>query len=273
METVFLVIATMCYCIGNVGYFVYLLRDYEVLHRISWGILLVGAVFHGAAILLRSLSMGYLAVTSIQEALSFFAWVFVVTYLLIQLRLQLRILGSFVSPLVVVFMLLSLFLPTPIIPRSGVFQSGWFVIHVTTVFLANALFALAFGAGIMYLLQERQIKHKNFGYLYSRLPSLDRLDRINYICLVTGFPLWTAGIIIGFAYASTVWRSPWSWDPKEVFALITWAIYAILLHERLAVGWRGRRAAWLAIFGFSAVLMTFLGVNLFLKGHHTVFVR
>ena len=273
MEAVFLVIATLCYCAGSIGYFVYLFRDDKTIHRISWGILLVGALFHGKAILLRSLSMGYLAVTSNQEALSFFAWIFVVTYLLLQLRLKLRILGSFVSPLAVVFMLLSRLLPTAIIPKNGVFQSGWVVLHVTTLFLANALFALAFGVGIMYLLQEREIKNKNFGYFYSRLPSLDRLDRINYLCLILGFPLMTAGLITGFAYASFIWPSPWNWDPKEIFALITWFIYAILLHERLAVGWRGRRAAWLAIFGFSAVLTTFLGVNLILKGHHTVFIR
>jgi ABC-type transport system involved in cytochrome c biogenesis permease subunit len=83
----------------------------------------------------------------------------------------------------------------------------------------------------------------------------------------------TIGLITGFGYASTAWKSYWNWDPKEVFALVTWLIYAVLLHERLTVGWRGRRAAWLAIFGFLAVLTTFLGVNLFLKGHHTVFVR
>jgi cytochrome c-type biogenesis protein CcsB len=273
MEAVFLVVATLCYCAGSIGYFIYLLRDREIIHRVSWAILLVGAAFHGGAILLRSSSVGYLAVTSNQEALSFFAWVFVVTYLLVQLRLQLRILGSFVSPLAVVFMLLSQLLPTHIIPNSGVFQSGWVIFHVTTLFLANALFALAFSAGIMYLLQERHIKRKNFGHLYSRLPSLDRLDRLNYICLIIGFPLMTAGLVTGFAYASSIWPSPWKWDPKEIFALITWFIYAILLHERLAVGWRGRKAAWLAIFGFSAVLMTFLGVNLILKGHHTVFIR
>jgi cytochrome c-type biogenesis protein CcsB len=273
MEALCLIIATSCYCAGSAGYFVYLLRDREVIHRVSWSILLAGAIFHGGAILLRSFGVGYLAVTSIQEALSFFAWVFVVTYLLIQLRLKLRILGSFVSPLAVLFMLLSRLLPTQFIPKSGVFQSGWVIIHVATLFLANALFALAFGVGIMYLLQERHIKRKDFGYLYSRLPSLDRLDHINYICLIFGFPLMTAGLVTGFAYASSIWPSPWSWDPKEIFALITWFIYAILLHERLAVGWRGRKAAWLAILGFSAVLTTFLGVNLFLKGHHTVFIR
>ena len=252
---------------------IYLLRDRDSIHRASWGILLAGAVFQGCAILLRSWEAGHLAVTTSQEALAFFAWILVVTYLVAQIRFHLRILGSFVSPLAVVFMITSSLLPQNIVPGSGIMQSGWVVFHVITLFLANALFALAFSAGIMYLLQERQIKRKSFGFLYPRLPSLERLDKVNYVCLIIGFPLMTLGLVSGFAYAGTVWRSPWGWDPKEIFALITWFIYAILLHERLAVGWRGRRAAWLAIFGFSAVLITFLGVNLLLKGHHTVFVR
>ncbi|NLI33151.1 MAG: c-type cytochrome biogenesis protein CcsB [Deltaproteobacteria bacterium] len=273
MESVFLVIATLCYCLGTVGYLIYLVRDWTPVHRTSWWILFIGVIFHGISFALRSFQEEHLAVTSSAEALSFFALVLVSTYLIVQVRLQLRILGSFVSPLAVIFMLASTLLPSHIIPKSGIFQSGWVVLHVSTLFLANALFALAFSAGVMYLLQERHIKHKSFGYLYNRLPSLDRLDTINYFCLIIGFPLMTVGLVVGFAYAGNIWRSPWNWDPKEIFALITWIIYAILLHERLTVGWRGRRAAWMAIFGFSLVLVTFLGVNLFLKGHHTVFVR
>ncbi len=80
----------------------------------------------------------------------------------------------------------------------------------------------------------------------------------------------TAGLITGFAYAAIIWRSPWNWDPKEILSLVTWVIYAVLVHERLAVGWRGRRAAWLSIFGFSAILLTFIGANLLLQGHHSV---
>ncbi|HOV86640.1 MAG TPA: c-type cytochrome biogenesis protein CcsB [Syntrophobacteraceae bacterium] len=273
METVFLILATIAYCVGAIGYVIYLVRDQDAIHRVSSGILLAGATLQGLALIMRSISMGRLAVTNSQEALSFFAWVLVVVYLVVQTRFHLRILGSFVSPLAVLFMLGSPLVPARMIPTSGIFQSVWVVVHVSALFLANALFALAFSAGIMYLLQERTIKRKNFGFLYLRLPSLESLDKLNYVCLVFGFPLMTLGLITGFAYAGSVWKSPWNWDPKEIFALITWFIYAILLHERLAVGWRGRRAAWLAIFGFSAVLVTFLGVNLVLQGHHTVFVR
>jgi cytochrome c-type biogenesis protein CcsB len=270
MEALFLVIATLCYLSGTVGYLVYLFKDREQLHRISWTILLAGALFHGAALVMRTLNTGHLPVTTVQEALSLFAWVFVVTYLILQIRLQLRILGSFVSPLAVVFMVSSSLLPSHIMIKSEFFKSGWVIVHVASLFLANALFALAFSLGVMYLLQERHIKRKNFGFLYERLPSLERLDSIAHYCLMSGFPLMTAGLITGFAYAAVVWHSPWNWDPKEILSVVTWIIYAVLVHERLAVGWRGRRAAWLSILGFSATLLTFVVANLLLSGHHSV---
>jgi cytochrome c-type biogenesis protein CcsB len=170
-------------------------------------------------------------------------------------------------------MFMSSIIPETGMGRAGVLQSGWVVFHVSTLFLANVMFALACMAGVMYLLQERQIKRKSFGYLFSRLPPLQRLDKINYHCLLVGFPLMTIGLVTGFGYASLIWRKTWSGDPKEILSLVTWLIYAILVHERLTVGWRGRRSAWLSIVGFSAVLVTFLGVNLFLQGHHTAFTR
>ncbi|MFP5214059.1 MAG: c-type cytochrome biogenesis protein CcsB [Acidobacteriota bacterium] len=273
MESLFLLLATLCYGIGTVGYLIYLMRDWFPIHRASWGVLLIGAVFHLCAIVIRAQETHHLPVTNSQEAASFFAFMLIVSYLLAQIRLQVRILGSFVSPLAVIFMLTSTLLPAGILPQDNILRSGWVIFHVTALFLANSLFALAASAGVMYLVQERNIKRKNFGFLYPRFPSLERLDQINYYCIVVGFPLMTLGLIAGFAYASTVWRSSWGWDPKEIFSLITWFIYAISIHERLTVGWRGRRAAWLAIFGFSAVLTTFLGVNLLFKGSHTFFVR
>ncbi|MGO9016992.1 MAG: inner membrane protein YpjD [Syntrophobacteraceae bacterium] len=270
MESLFLVIATLCYLSGTAGYLVYLFRDREQLHRISWTIMLVGALFHGIALVMRTANTGNIPVSTLRDALCMFAWVFVVTYLIVQIRLRLRILGSFVSPLAVVFMLLSSLLPSQIMPKSEFLKSGWVIVHVASLFLANALFALAFSVGVMYLLQERHIKKKNFGFLYERLPSLERLDSIAHYCLMSGFPLMTAGLITGFAYAAIVRHSPWNWDPIEILSLVTWIIYAILVHERLAVGWRGRRAAWLSILGFSAVVLTFVGASLLLGGPHSV---
>jgi cytochrome c-type biogenesis protein CcsB len=264
--------ATGCYLLGTIGYLIYLARNLPGIHWTAWSFLGLGCLAHGGGIILQSIAVGHLAVTNSQEALSFFAWMLVTTYLVVQLRLNLRILGSFVSPLAVVFMLASSVMPASIIPRSGIFQSTWVVLHVTALFVANAVFALAFSAGVMYLLQERQIKHKQFGFLYRRLPSLERLDAINSTSLMVGFPLMTLGLLVGLAYANMILQSAWHRDPKVISALVTWCIYAMSVHQRLAVGWRGRRAAWLAILGFSAILITFLGVNLLLKGYHTHFV-
>jgi len=264
--------ATGCYLLGTIGYLIYLGRNIPEIHWTAWSFLGLGCLAHGGGIILQSMAVGHLAVTSSQEALSFFALMLVATYLVVQLKLNLRILGSFVSPLAVVFMLASSVMPASIIPRSGIFQSTWVVLHITALFVANAVFALAFSAGVMYLLQERQIKHKQFGFLYRRLPSLERLDAINSTSLMVGFPLMTLGLLAGLAYANMILQSAWHRDPKVISALVTWCIYAMSVHQRLAVGWRGRRAAWLAILGFSAVLVTFLGVNLLLKGYHTHFV-
>jgi len=104
--------------------------------------------------------------------------------------------------------------------------------------------------------------------LFQRLPNLQILDEINYKLITLGFPLLTLAIITGALWAESAWGSYWRWDPKEVWSLITWFIYALVLHARLTAGWRGRKAAMLSIAGFISVIFTFFGVNLLLKGLH-----
>ena len=128
-------------------------------------------------------------------------------------------------------------------------QSRWLYVHTTLAFLGDAFFVIAFAGGVLYLVQERQLKRRHPGAFYHRLPSLDLLDRVNYRSLTIGFPLLTLGIITGAIWAENAWGSYWQWDPKETWSLITWFIYAALVHARLTVGWRGRKAAWLSIVG------------------------
>jgi cytochrome c-type biogenesis protein CcsB len=143
--------------------------------------------------------------------------------------------------------------------------------HIITIFMGNAAFALACGLGMLYLLQENAIKKKARGFFFSRLPSLDLLDTTGYASIVVGFSMITIGLITGVIYAKAIWGKFWSWDPKEVWSAITWLFYAALLHERLTVGWRGKRAAIMAIIGFGVILFTFFGVNFLLQGHHGSF--
>jgi cytochrome c-type biogenesis protein CcsB len=227
-----------------------------------------GFIVHSVSILYRYVAAGHLPITSMHEASSFFAWCIVLVFLMLQYRYRIGIMSSFIMPVVFVLMLSSSVLPREIKPLSPVLQSYWLGIHTSLAFLGNAAFAVAFGVGIMYLLQEHYVKTKRLGGLFERLPSLQILDEMNYRLITVGFSLLTLAIVTGALWAESAWGSYWRWDPKEVWSLITWLIYALVLHIRLTAGLRGKKSAILSVIGFLVVLFTFFGVNLFLKSLH-----
>ncbi len=262
-------IVLICYLVATILYLTQVVGRRENLGKIARWALLSGALVQLIGFVLAFVRVGHTPVTNLHESLSFFAWCLVALFLFFDLRYRLSVMGAFSSVLAVITMLGSGIAPNAVEPLNPALNSWWFPLHVTFAFLGNAAFALAFGAGIMYLLQDRMLKSKRFSTLYYRLPSLDTLDNINYRALSFGFPLMTLGIITGAAWAESVWGTYWSWDPKETWALMTWFVYAALLHGRMSIGWRGRRAAIFAIIGFACLLFTFLGANLLLNGMHT----
>ncbi len=268
-STVFFQIALFIYLIGTAAAITYLISLRRRLFGITLSLLIGGFLIHSLAIGFRYAEAGHLPVTNLHEALSFFSWTVVGIYLILQYKYRVDVLAAFVSPVACVLIILASFFPKEIIPVAPVLKTFWLPVHVFFAFMGNGMFALAFSAGVMYLIQERQIKAKKIGAFYRRLPGLQVLDELNYRCLTIGFPLLTLGIISGSVWAESAWGSYWSWDPKETWSLITWFLYAALLHGRLTVGWRGRKAALFAILGFSALVFTFLGVNLLLSGQHT----
>ncbi|HLD47427.1 MAG TPA: cytochrome c biogenesis protein CcsA, partial [Desulfobaccales bacterium] len=190
-------------------------------------------------------------------------------FLVLIWRYPIKILGTLVAPLAALMVSGALILPARHGVVSPLLKGFWLTVHISLTLTGYAALALAGLGGILYLIQERQIKSKRFGFFHRRLPSLSQLDNLNYWCLTTGFPLLTAGIISGSLYAQHTLGRFWSWDPKEILTLIAWLIYAVLLHERLTVGWRGRRAALLAICGFLVLVCTFVGANLWFTGYHS----
>jgi cytochrome c-type biogenesis protein CcsB len=124
-------------------------------------------------------------------------------------------------------------------------------------------------AGFMYIVQERSIKRKKLGRIHKLLPSLEVLDMINRRGLPVGFFLMTVGIVSGALWAGSAWGFYWSWDPKETWSLITWFAYAAMVHQRLVLGWRGKKAAIMAMIGFGLVMFTFIGVSILFAGHHS----
>ena len=263
----------LLYLLSTIGYFLYLFIQKGYLQRIALFLLLVGFLFHTLTIVYGYVKAGHLPVSNMHETLSFAGWSIAVVFLLIQFKFNLKILGIFAAPILALIMLIVSRLPDQPAHATEIFKSFWLVSHVTVIFIGEAAFALACGLGVLYLLQEHEIKTKRHRFFFKRLPSLELLDSTGYICIVFGFTMLTLGLVTGFVYAKEVWGHFWRWDPKEVWSGITWLFYAALLHERLTVGWRGRRSAIMAIIGFVVLVFTFLGVNLLLKGHHVEFTR
>jgi cytochrome c-type biogenesis protein CcsB len=270
METGIL-LTILFYAASTVVYTVFLVRQKKQYYRAGVALLSVGFAVHLVLIIIGTVSSGHLPVNTLRDTLSFGSLTVAGVFLLFQYRYRLKVLGIFAAPLAAVTMIAVALMPSANMPAQPILKSMWLVAHVTLIFMGEASLALACGLGILYLVQEQAIKSKKPGFFFRRLPSLDLLDSAGQTCILAGFVLMTMGLATGLIYAKAVWGRFWSWDPKEVWSGITWLLYAVLIHERLALGWRGRRAAIMAIVGFATVLFTFLGVNLLMSGHHGAF--
>jgi cytochrome c-type biogenesis protein CcsB len=236
--------------------------------RILLQLLWAGLAAHGGSIAVRSVDAAHLAVTTLEEALSFLAFLLVGVFVLVQLRRPLVALGAVVGPLAFGLTLAADAMFEGARPLPPVLHSAWLPVHVVLSVLGDAVFALAFSASLLYLVQERRLKtHRGRGML-RHLPSLETLDRLNYTCLVWGLILLTLGIVSGIVWAHTAWAGLWSSDPKLVFSLVTWVIYVVLLQGRMTAGWRGRWAATLTIAGFAVIVLSLVGVNVLSLGEH-----
>lgn len=261
-------LALTFYFIATISGVIEIFRGKKDTSKVSLYLSIIGFAFHTANIIVRYIEGGHIPVTSMHEAASFFSWCVLILFYIHEFKYKLGLLSSFILPIVFFLMFSSSIFPREIKVLSPVLQSYWFGIHTILAFLGDAAFAMACGIGVMYLIQERNVKSKHLSMLFQKLPSLQILDEINYHLITMGFPLLTLAMITGVVWANSAWGTYWRWDPKEVWSLITWIIYAIVLHLRLTVGWRGKKAAILSIIGFVFVVFTFFGVTLILKGKH-----
>lgn len=274
MEPVTLLTAFF-YIVSTASYLAYLFTQKDRHQSAGFWLLAAGFACHTGNLALQSIQAGHLPVQNMHGNLSIAAWAVAGVFLLFRVKFGLKILGLYAAPLAAMIMLTAAKAPVTTDPQAagGLFSSFWLVLHVVVIFLGEAAFALACGTGILYLLQENAIKSKGRRFFFKRLPSLELLDNTGYHCIIVGFTLLTFGLITGLVYAKTVWGRFWSWDPKEVWSAVSWLLYAALLHGRLTSGWRGRRAALMAIFGFIVLLFTFFGVNILFQGHHGEFTK
>jgi len=267
MSSLLLALALALYLLTTATFIAQLITGHPTMGRVAHGLLACAFGMHAASLAIRAGAVGYEAVATFHDELSFIACLMVGLYLLLAWRTNLTVVGALVTPLAFLFSLSSYALHARTPELSPRLQSIWLPAHVAPAFLGYAVFGVAFCLSWIYLLQERQLKGKRKGDLFRRLPSLEVLDNLNYRFVTWGFALFTVGIITGSLLAKETWGELWSWEPVQVWSLLTWLLYAGLLHAR-SVGWRGRKAARLTIVGFVILVASFLSVNLVFPGKH-----
>jgi cytochrome c-type biogenesis protein CcsB len=230
------------------------------------GALGIGLMAHASALMIEAARLQRLPVTEVRSALSFYAFLVTLAFFFVYLRYRIVSLGLFMLPLVFLLTLISVLRPQGSFDSSA-FKGGWLLVHISSIILGYTALSLTFVAAVMYLIQERELKSKQPRGFYYRLPALEICDELYYRSLVLGLPCLSLGILTGFVWASRKWQGPWEFDPKVLASLITWLIYLVLFSTRVSGAWRGRRAAYIAIFGFAAILVTFMGISL-LSGLH-----
>ncbi len=254
-------------------YLIMMVMDKAFFGRLASIILGLGFLAQTTAIILRwkesyELGIGHAPLSNMYESLIFFAWTITLLYIIIEWRTKNRTLGVVVSLLASLAMAYaSFYADADIKPLIPALKSNWLISHVITCFVGYAAFSISFGLSIMYLLKRLDSQNTNITFM-KHIPRTGILDELNYQIVVIGFLMLTLGIITGAVWAHSAWGSYWTWDPKETWSLITWLIYATIIHARQVKGWQGKRISIMCIIGFICVLFTYFGVN-YLSGLHS----
>ena len=230
------------------------------LSRLSLGLVGAGVLLHSGLLIQRWLAAGYLPVTNLFATLFFFSWALALTFLYFELRYRLGASGLFV-------MALNLLLLGGALPRDPkiptlipVLDTPLFELHLVFSFTGYAMFAMAFAAGVLYLLQARLNS--------AALPELALLRRVNEEAILLGFCLFTLCMVAGSIWAHIAWGYWFSWNIKAIWSFLVWLFYAGMCHAKFVRRWQGGVYAWLSIAGFGVVLFTYLGIGLLLESNH-----
>jgi cytochrome c-type biogenesis protein CcsB len=238
---------------------------------IGWATFVLGTVLLGVGVVARGLAAGRWPWGNMYEFALVGALAAAVAVLLLRRRADVDALMVWVAAtllLTVGLAITVLYVPAgPLVPAL---RSPWLVIHVLAAVVSAAVFTVAMVASALFLVRDRAERlGRTRGRYVGRLPAAATLDRVAYRVVAFGFPIWTFAVIAGAIWAEYAWGRYWGWDPKEVWALITWIVYAAYLHARTTAGWRGRRAAVIALVGYLTLLFNFFGVNIFFVGLHS----
>lgn len=265
------------YLVAAVLYALHFARRNPAVGRAATTVLVAGAFAHTFVIGMQTMEVWNAAFASASRAASTFVWLLALSYLYTELTTEERAMGVFILPIVVILQAVSTVAPASSQPNP-LLNSPWFWVHMLSLLFAYASFALAGVLGLTYVLQFKEIKKKNLGFFYTRLPSLQVLDSMNSRAIAVGWAFLTLGVVVGVIWATQAQAAlpddPRAQafsiaDPKILVTVLTWVVYSFAVVARQAMGWSGRRAAWLSALGFVIVLLSFLPINYFVTTSHS----
>lgn len=241
----------------------------ETWGRLGLNLTILGALAHGTGVVARGIAAQRAPWGNMYEFVTASLLFVVVAYLVLAIWFGKRWLGLPTTLLLSVGNgLAATVLHVAVAPLVPALHSVWFIIHIVAACISAAAFNVGAAASIIYLLKARaESKGASSGYL-ARLPGLRELDTFAYRAHAFAFPIWTFTVAAGSIWAEFAWGRYWGWDPKETWALITWLIYAAVIHERIKGGRVTKRVALISLIGLLSVLFTYFGVN-YLPGLHS----
>lgn len=274
LDITILIVVSLCYFGAAVLNLMGLLGEPASVRKRAALLTQAGFALQTVGLVILSISLGRIPFYHIIESLAVVSWALVLIYLLVERQYSVIALGVFVNTVALVLSVLAGLLPHEMsVGVPPMLRSPWSAPHILSSLLAYASFFLAFGASLIYLLQERMLRAKRITALQRHLPSLDVADRLSYRLVAFGFPMLTLGIVTGSVWAESAWGRYWGWDPKETWALATWLVYAAYMHVRIVSSRRGKWPNRLLVAGFCFIVFTYIGVNFLGTGLHRYITR
>jgi len=259
-------LALLCYLGAELLAIAALISPREVWPRLTPVAIAAGLGLHFADLMHRARELSSVPYRTLGGSVSLFGWMLGIAYLVLLIRHRERAMGAFLIPMIVVATTAGLLLPDAAATAGQGTHGSVFALHVTLAILAYAAFTFSFVLSILYLIQDRQIRRRRTGLLFSRLPALEVIGRMNRTSVTIGLAVLTVALVLGVFWAEVVWRS--LADPKVEWAVLTILIYGFLLWMDRR-GWEGPRVAVLSILGFGVMLFSYTIVNLYFSRTHS----
>ena len=246
----------------------------ERIGRAGVSLVYVGTLMLFACIVLRGLATARVPWGNMYEFINLTCFCGLVAAVIVLRRPNYRALWAFVLlPVLILLAVSGKWLYSNAAPVMPALQSYWLPIHVSVVSLGSGVFLVAGVASMLFLVKMSPIaepgRDGTLAVIVARLPDAQTLDRIAYRATIFAFPIFGFGVIFGAIWAEEAWGRYWGWDPKETVAFIAWIVYAAYLHARSTAGWRDRKAAWINVVGFVAMVFNLFFINLVVTGLHS----